>query len=161
MASPRAVIVLIPAFNEEDTLAAVVHRIAELRPEAEIVAGYYGRCAQENRFHQEDRELGLDRIFSYHLPGQQLATLVGLFVWNFYICRGMELAAPPQELPDQETASDAPVLDGPPPLQSRDSKSEVLEPPETASTEAEPSNTLEEGAPDFRSEEHTSELQSH
>ena len=64
---------------------------AETWPEREIVAGYYGRTGQENRFHQEDQELGLDRIFSYHLPGQQLATLVGLFVWNHYVCRGMDL----------------------------------------------------------------------
>ena len=35
----------------------------EAWPEAELVAGYYGRVGQENRFHQEDRELGLDRIF--------------------------------------------------------------------------------------------------
>ncbi len=70
--------------------------------EIEIVAGYYGRTGQENRFFQEDRELGLDRIFSYHLPGQQLATLIGLFVWNFFICRGMDLANPTQNLPEQK-----------------------------------------------------------
>lgn len=82
-------------------------------PAAEIVAGYYGRTGQENRFHQEDRELGLDRIFSYHLPGQQLATLIGLFIWNFYICRGMELARPPKELPEQPVADNAPVTETP------------------------------------------------
>lgn len=81
----------------------------EAWPEAEIVAGYYGRTGQENRFHQEDRELGLDRIFSYHLPGQQLATLVGLFVWNFQICRGMELTRPPEELADQSSAEISPA----------------------------------------------------
>ncbi len=81
-------------------------------PEAEIVAGYYGRSGQENRFHQEDRELGLDRIFSYHLPGQQLATLVGLFVWNFQICRGMDLARPPQDLTDQLPTEVSPACVG-------------------------------------------------
>ncbi len=81
----------------------------EAWPEAELVAGYYGRTGQENRFHQEDRELGLDRIFSYHLPGQQLATLVGLFVWNFQICRGMELTRPPEELVDQSSAVVSPA----------------------------------------------------
>ena len=85
----------------------------EAWPEAEIVAGYYGRTGQENRFYQEDRELGLDRIFSYHLPGQQLATLIGLFVWNFLICRGMELARPPEELPEQPAADGAPVAETP------------------------------------------------
>jgi len=79
-------------------------------PEAELVAGYYGRTGQENRFHQEDRELGLDRIFSYHLPGQQLATLIGLFVWNFQICRGMELSAPPKGLPEQPPSPITPAV---------------------------------------------------
>lgn len=81
----------------------------EAWPEADLVAGYYGRTGQENRFHQEDRELGLDRIFSYHLPGQQLATLVGLFVWNFQICRGMELTRPPEELMDQPSVVVSPA----------------------------------------------------
>jgi hypothetical protein len=82
-------------------------------PEAEIVAGYYGRSGQENRFAQEDRELGLDRIFSYHLPGQLLATLVGLFVWNFHICRGMELASPAEQLPEQPLRNSPPLAQGP------------------------------------------------
>lgn len=63
-------------------------------PAPELVSLYYGRTGQENRFHQEDRELGLDRIFSYHLPGQQLANLVGLFLWNERTARGAELVAP-------------------------------------------------------------------
>jgi len=82
-------------------------------PEVEVVAGYYGRIGQENRFFQEDRELGLDRIFSYHLPGQQLATLVGLFIWNFYICRGMDLARPSEDLPEQQVAQNTPVAETP------------------------------------------------
>ena len=82
-------------------------------PETEIVSGYYGRNGQENRFCQEDRELHLDRIFSYHLPGQQLATLIGLFVWNFEICRGMELASPPEALPPQEAAHRMPATETP------------------------------------------------
>lgn len=85
----------------------------EAWPAAEIVAGYYGRSGQENRFFQEDRELGLDRIFSYHLPGQQLATLIGLFIWNFYVCRGMALACPPEDLPEQPAAPNAPVSETP------------------------------------------------
>ena len=82
-------------------------------PEVEVVAGYYGRNGQENRFLQEDRELGLDRIFSYHLPGQQLATLVGLFIWNFYICRGMDLASPPVDLPEQQVIQTTPAAEKP------------------------------------------------
>jgi hypothetical protein len=71
-------------------------------PAAEVVSFYYGRSGQENRFHQEDRELGLDRIFSCHLPGQHLASLVGLFIWNLRIARGAELQGPlPDKLPQQ------------------------------------------------------------
>jgi hypothetical protein len=58
---------------------------------AETVAAYYGRCAQENRFLQEDRQLGLDRIFSYHLPGQHLACAIGLFCWNLRLALGASL----------------------------------------------------------------------
>lgn len=70
-------------------------------PAQEVVTTYYGRVGQENRFGQEDRELGLDRIFSYSVAGQWLASLVGLFVWNLRICRGMELVDPPAKLPSQ------------------------------------------------------------
>ncbi len=70
-------------------------------PAAEVVAEYYGRAAEENRFGQEDRELCLDRIFSYHLPGQELATLVALFVWNLRVGRGFELDPPPEVAPPQ------------------------------------------------------------
>lgn len=69
---------------------------ADAWPAHEVVAQYYGRTSEENRFHQEDRELGLDRIFSYHLPGQELVTLVGLFVWNLRVALGFELEPPPE-----------------------------------------------------------------
>jgi hypothetical protein len=35
------------------------------------------------------------------VAGQQLANLIGLFIWNLRICRGMELVEPPAELPPQ------------------------------------------------------------
>ena len=72
-------------------------------PAPEVVTTYFGRTAEENRFAQEDRELGLDRIISYHLPGQELATLVGLSLWNLRLARGFALEPPPDERP-------APVL---------------------------------------------------
>lgn len=59
-------------------------------PAAEVVHLYYGRTAQENRFLQEDHELGLDRTFSYHLPGQSFATLVGLMLWNLELVMGFQ-----------------------------------------------------------------------
>lgn len=70
---------------------------AEAWPAPEAVAAYFGRAAEENRFAQEDRELGLDRIISYHLPGQELAALVGLFLWNLRTVRGFAQAPPPEQ----------------------------------------------------------------
>lgn len=68
---------------------------ADAWPAPEAVAAYFGRAAEENRFAQEDRELGLDRIVSYHLPGQELAALVGLFLWNLRVVRGFAQEPPP------------------------------------------------------------------
>ncbi len=68
-------------------------------PAAQSVALYYGRVAVENRFSQEDREHQLDRLFSTNPGGQHLAILVGLFLWNMRIRRGLDLAK--QELDKQ------------------------------------------------------------
>ncbi len=70
-------------------------------PAAEVVASHFGRAGQENRFAQEDRELGLDRIYSYEPAGQELASVVGLMVWNTRIALGFELETPPWEAPEQ------------------------------------------------------------
>lgn len=72
---------------------------ADAWPAPEVVAMYYGRCGQENRFAQEDREVELDRIVSYHLPGQEFATVAGLFLMNVRIARGFELEPPPAVRP--------------------------------------------------------------
>lgn len=83
----------------------------DVMPAADVVTCYYQRTGIENRFHQEDRELGLDRIFSYHVPGQNLANLVGLFVWNLRVCRGFALAGELPALPPQEPLVMEPVAD--------------------------------------------------
>lgn len=72
---------------------------ADAWPAPEVVASYFGRSGQENRFAQEDREVGLDRIVSYHLPGQEFATVAGLFLSNLRIARGFELEPPPAVRP--------------------------------------------------------------
>lgn len=74
---------------------------ADAWPAPEAICAYYGRNALENRFAQEDRELGLDRIVSYELPGQELATLVGLSLWNLRVVRGFQMQTPPAERPVQ------------------------------------------------------------
>lgn len=68
-------------------------------PAPEAVELYYGRCGQENRFAQEDREFGLDRILSYHLPGQALATILALFLWNWRTAVGFAENPPPARAP--------------------------------------------------------------
>jgi hypothetical protein len=71
-------------------------------PAPELVTTYYQRVAIENRFLQEDKKLGLDHIFSYHVPGQNLANLVGLLVWNLRTSLGFASAAPLPPVPPQE-----------------------------------------------------------
>ena len=68
-------------------------------PAADVVAFYFGRAGMENRFAQEDRELGLDRILSEHLPGQELACVLGLMCWNWRIVQGFHL----EKIPDEST----------------------------------------------------------
>lgn len=68
---------------------------SEAWPASEVVWLYYNRCGQENQFLHEDRELGLDHIFSYHIPGQAFATLVGLAFWNLQIAMGFRATPPP------------------------------------------------------------------
>lgn len=68
----------------------------------QVVTAYYGRVGQENRFAQEDNELDLDYLFSKNLPGQVLATIVGLFVWNLqtasgYLLSGNEIPPAPEQ----------------------------------------------------------------
>lgn len=74
---------------------------ADRWPAPDVIATYFGRAAEENRFAQEDREIGLDRILSYHLPGQELANLVGLTLWNLRLARGFALDPPPAVAPPQ------------------------------------------------------------
>jgi len=63
-------------------------------PAEDIVAAYFARGAQENRFAQEDRELGLGHTFSQNLAGQELACLIGLSLWNIRVTEGFLLAPP-------------------------------------------------------------------
>ena len=67
----------------------------DVPPEAwsapDVIATFYQRSGQENRFRQEDRELCLDRILSYHLGGQELANLIGLTVWNLRVMLGFQM----------------------------------------------------------------------
>jgi hypothetical protein len=62
-------------------------------PEA-VVAAYYGRISQENRFAQLDREFGAEMVWARSLGGQLLALLMVLFVWNTRIVQGVKESPP-------------------------------------------------------------------
>ena len=118
-------------------------------PPEDAVALYFGRSAMENRFAQEDREIGIDRTFSYHPPGQEWMSGVGLFLWNVMVGRGVAAAPLPSVVPPPvererervpvsesvapSVSGDTPVPDlAPPSLLVEGGVSERLpEPPET------------------------------
>ena len=92
---------------------------------ADVVGGYYGRCGQENRFAQVDRELGVDVAFSFQPGGHLLALLCALFVWNGRIADGVRLSPP---LPAPVQAARA-VRGVPTPVELREAASPPLAPP--------------------------------
>lgn len=91
-------------------------------PAEDLVALYFGRSALECRFAQEDREFGLERTFSFSLPGQEWMVSVGLFLWNTLICRALALnpltepvAPQPPRPPDEPAPSSPPIVVEPAP----------------------------------------------
>jgi len=121
-------------------------------PAADIVALYFGRSAMENRFAQEDREIGVDRTFSYHPPGQEWMSGVGLFLWNVLVGRGAAAAPLPAGLPAQE-ARPAPDL---PPAPTSPAPEDTSEMPRVAGASADdtPATSADpEAAPDPADEE--------
>lgn len=83
-------------------------------PAEDCVSTYMARSSEENRFAQEDRELGLDRIVSYDLPGQELANVVGLFVWNLRVALGFQAERPPADVPAPRLRPAAAEVECPP-----------------------------------------------
>jgi hypothetical protein len=71
----------------------------ESMPAAGLVTVYFGRSGQENRFADEDRQLNLDRIFSYQPAGQLLMSAIGLWVLNQRLIFGAETVAPLEQVP--------------------------------------------------------------
>jgi hypothetical protein len=88
---------------------------ADAWPAEEVVTLYFGRGAMENCFAQEDREIGIDRTFSYHPPGQEWMSGVGLFLWNLLIGRGVAATPLPPEVPAQEARVHSAEADPPSP----------------------------------------------
>jgi hypothetical protein len=126
---------------------------------ADTVTLYYGRTAIENRFAAENREFGLDRVFSFSVPGQTVACAVAMAIWNFRILGG--IAAVPETVPtrpdrlrpqlDQEDER-APAIEGV--VEHSELSSEPTaqkEPAETATSQPEAANDV--GADEVRSPE--------
>jgi hypothetical protein len=114
-------------------------------PAEDVVTLYFGRSAMESRFSQEDREIGIDRTFSYHPPGQEWMSGLGLFLWNVLVGRGAAVAPLPPELPAQEVrpTHDRTREQPPPPATPLGAEDPLRENPEClddapASTEPEP-----------------------
>lgn len=68
---------------------------------SELVQLYYGRCAMENQLACENREFGLEHLFSMHPPGQTVAVGIAMFVWNMKLHLGIAVAQATGELPTQ------------------------------------------------------------
>lgn len=83
-------------------------------PAPTLVAAYYGRCAQENRFSQLDREFDAECTWGETCGGQLLALIVLLFVWNARVVSGVQAhPLPPVAAPTpwiEEVALDLPRL---------------------------------------------------
>ena len=102
-------------------------------PAEDVVALYFGRACLENRFAQENRELGLNRVFSYHVPGQMVATAAGMYVWNRRTCLGAQLLEiqPDPVQPIQTPTATDPIPDVPEPPTSASSRPSASSPPST------------------------------
>lgn len=78
---------------------------------SDVVSTYYGRCGQENRFAQADRELGIDSIFSFQPGGHLLAIACALATWNWRIVQAVRrhpLPTPQAPAPRVTAVVDAP-----------------------------------------------------
>lgn len=104
----------------------VIGATPEQWPAADMVAAYYGRCGQENRFAQVDRELGIDRSFSFQPGGHLLALICALATWNWQIVQAVK--AHPLPLPTPPNARVRVLADPPPEL--------TVAPPRTEQPEA-------------------------
>lgn len=77
---------------------------------ADVVATYYGRIAQENRFAQMDHE-SHSQLCSQSVGGEHLARMVAALVWNLRIVEGERLnpissASPPMQVGREPTMVD-------------------------------------------------------
>lgn len=115
---------------------------------ADVAQLYAGRNSIENSFAQEDRELGLERTFSYSAAGQALFVAVGLFLWNHAICSAAKASPPPTRLPAQsprpEQALPEPAPEAPPSVDTAPCLEHAEVPPPPDAPEHEPGAGVKE-----------------
>lgn len=118
-------------------------------PAASIVAAYYGRCAQENRFSQLDREFAAENMWSTTPGGQLFALLSLLYVWNVRVIAGVKAHPPlPARLPQapwrEESSPELPPLpiEAPSPPEARAPASSATEPASSNPTAVPPTDAV-------------------
>ena len=77
-------------------------------PAGEVVKCYFERAAIENRFAQLDAETDVLRVYCNKLPGQNFATLMGLWAFNLKVALGAKSLKTLGEVPEQLPRSDEP-----------------------------------------------------
>ena len=70
-------------------------------PPEDVVSLYSARADIENGINQAQQLCGLDRILSHHIPGQELLTTVGLFVYNLQTVLGAKIEGLPEDIAAQ------------------------------------------------------------
>jgi hypothetical protein len=70
-------------------------------PPEDVVSLYSARADIENGINQAQQLCGLDRILSHHIPGQELLTTVGLFVYNLQTVLGTKIEGLPEDIAPQ------------------------------------------------------------
>ena len=108
-------------------------------PAADVVALFYARCGQECHFQQQQKQMGLYRLVSFHPAGQRYAMLVGFFLHNLRLAAGVALCPPLPDVAAQRPRSPATVV---PPVCTRVlSSTQAVEEEHTAPDAAAPSTS--------------------
>jgi hypothetical protein len=69
-------------------------------PTEDVASLYLGRSDIENAIEQAHELCNLGRIYSFHLPGQEFITAIGLMVYNLQTTIGTQIAGLPKVVPE-------------------------------------------------------------
>lgn len=97
---------------------------------ADVVSAYFGRCGQENRFAQADRELEIDRTFSFQPGGHLVALACALATWNWRIVQAVRALPLPE--PQPSGLRQVAVVEAPPEFATTDDAPTPQRTPEPA-----------------------------